>query len=284
MSRYKKIVVICPICKKVREMRYSREQEILLRYHGAQRGVDNKVFSGKNIVFYVPCRDHEKEFDSRVAEYRDRHIAARSFFKKILEKELSDLSSRIVESAIETVKKLKKEISLNEGLVFWVSESGHSESDNVKAVYAIIVKQNEKLFYNCAPLVSYKKGERYSQAHYLAQDALYYINIYDSVKWRGFIQGLNITNRKDLEYILRAIFFWTHSRPEWTLVDFLRDPPRELYGDFTKILEKYSKSADERFWSVVDTRQVVEKTRRRTKEKYGVDPVEKLHVKDIFDV
>ena len=284
----KYIVVKCPICGSETKYRYSMNRETLFGIYGLRYGIDVSERHGATVYFYIPCGEHEEEFKQRIMEYLVKYEKAKAAFRRAVEEEVKKLRSRIIESALDELNKRIESLKPGEGLVFWVCEAGYDEEPGIVGeVYAVVVRESDGNIMKIGgstkkPLMAYRKGRPYSTTHYTTQDT----NIYMSqlkVSWKGFIQGLWIDNQEDLKYIFEAIFHWTHIYPKYTLVDFLRKKPSELYHRFPSIIAKYKGSADPRFWLIVERGGIEQKVKKRIVKRYGIDPSRHPHVKDIFD-
>jgi len=286
MQRLKYIITKCPICGKESKTRYSMNRESLYRIYGLRYGIDVVERHDTAVYFYIPCDEHKEEFEQRVKEYLARYEKAKAAFKRAVEKEIAKLRSKVIDAAIEELGKRIESLKPGEGLVFWVCEAGYEELETVREVFAVAIKENDGSVKRIAgsiqkPLVAYRKGSPYAMTHYTTQDTKIYMSQHN-VAWKGFIQGLWIENGKDLRYIIDAIFFWTHNYPTYTLVDFLRKQPRELYHEFPSIITKYKGSADPRFWLIIERDGIEQKVKKRIVKRYGIDPSRHPHVKDVF--
>jgi len=287
MRRLKYIITKCPICGKESKTKYSMERESLYRIYGLRYGIDVVERHDTAVYFYIPCDEHKEEFEQRVKEYLARYEKAKAAFKRAVEKEIVKLRSKVIDAAIKELEQQINNLKPYEGLVFWVCEAGYDELDEVREVYAVVYKDSDgsvKVLrgYLNKPQRAYRRGGHFAWTHYACQDALIYMSKYPDIVWRGYIQGLQVSDAKDLEYILRAVFFWTHNNPRYTLVDFLRKQPRELYYEFPSIIAKYKGSADPRFWLIVEREGIEQKVKKRIVKRYGVDPSRRPHVKDVF--
>jgi len=287
LARFRHIVVRCPICGKETKYRYSMNREALFNVHGLRYGIDVVEKSNTTVYFYIPCEEHKEEFEQRIKEYLVKYEKAKVAFRKAVDREIAKLRSKIIDAALEELDKRVRFLEPGEGLVFWVCEAGYKEVETVREVFAVVIKDNDGSLKKISgstkkPLVAYRKGASYAATHYTTQDTKIYMSQF-KVSWKGFIQGLWIENSEDLRYIFDAIFFWTHNYPTYTLVDFLRNQPRELYHRFSNIIASYKNNADPRFWSIIEREVIEQKAKECIVKRYGVDPAKRLHVKDIFD-
>jgi len=286
--RYRYIIEKCPICGQEKKLRYSKSKESRYQVFNIVHGVD--VIEGKDdrLYVYVPCDKHVEEFERRIREYLRKYEKARVRYRELLHKEMEKVGSKVIDEALKKLEKMVNNLRDGEGLVFWVCEGGQRDKDVIREVVAIVVKQKgevKKLYGDLRKSLIAFNRERMQLAmtHYDAQDALACMSD-PNVTWKGYIQGLQIDDEKDLKYVLRAIFFWTHRYPTHTLVDFLRSPPRELYCEFPEIISKYEDRVNKKFWNVVERTLIEQKVKSRIVKKYGVDPSKYPHVKDVFGV
>ena len=286
MQRLKYIITKCPICGRESKTRYSMNRESLYRIYGLRYGIDVVERHDTAVYFYIPCDEHKEEFEQRVKEYLARYEKAKAAFRRAVDREIAKLRSKVIDAAIEELGKRIESLKPGEGLVFWVCEAGYEELETAREVFAVVIKENDGSVKRIAgsiqkPLVAYRKGSPYAMTHYTTQDTKIYMSQHN-VAWKGFIQGLWIENGEDLRYIIDAIFFWTHNYPTYTLVDFLRKQPRELYHKFPSIIAKYKGSADPRFWLIIERESIEQKVKKRIVKRYGIDPSRHPHAKDVF--
>jgi len=283
------IVVKCPICGKEKKERYSLNKESIYRIRSLHYGVRVDETQGSTRYFYIPCDEHEKEFEQRVKEYLEKYRKAESAFRRAVEREISKIRSKIIDEALKELSNQLARLGPNEGIVFWVCEAAHNELDEVREVFAVAYKHADGTIAKLSgsinkPQRAWRKGGHFAWTHYDAQDSLLYVDTQNNISWKGYIQGLTITNVEDLRYILEAIFFWTHENPTYTLVDFLRRQRGSLYHEFAEVIAKYKENADPRFWTIVEKESLEQKVKEKIIKKYGIDPSKTPHVKGVFGV
>lgn len=287
-SRFRYIVIKCPICGKEKKERYTINKETSYRIRTLRYGVWAEEAQGSSMYFFIPCDEHEEEFIQHVKEYLAKFRKATTAFRRSIHREITKVTSKIIDEALKELNEKVKALKPGEGLVFWVCEAGHEECETVREVFAMVIKEEDGSIKKITgslekPLVVYKKGDAYALTHYTSQDANFFMSQH-KVAWKGFIQGLWIENEKDLRYIIDAIFFWTHGSPTYTLVDFLRRQYGSLYNEFAEVIAKYKGNADPRFWTIVEKESLEQKVREKIIKKYGIDPTKQPHVKDILSL
>jgi hypothetical protein len=286
----KSIVERCPICNKESIREYTEKAESVYRFYTIRMGVDVTERREGKVYVYVPCSEHKDAFEEKVKGYLRLYEKARSAYKSMVSKELGKLRSRIIDDALKKLRNMVEGLKEGEGLIFWVCEGSYRDSDVVREVVAMVVKEGgkAKTIYGSTtkPLVAYKTGSEYAQTHYDAQDMMIYLDTHGNVKWTAYVQGLVISGKEDIGRLLKAIFHLTHFEPQWTLVDFLANR-LNLHGlyvsDLNEVVSRASGKENPE-WILASKKPVEEKVRQEIIEKYGIDPTRRPHAKDVFGI